>query len=99
MKKIIIAIFAVLAVILLWCLTDNFRGPGKSKEKERFVVALEAKEEEVIDNLVSQGFLKNKNIYKLSLNFVCFRRKTCPKTGERITPGAYQISKSMNTYV
>lgn len=75
-------------IILLLFLYSQFIGPGGPKEKERFIVKLEATHTEIVDNLVSQKFLKNKTIFTWILTW---RRKT-------ISPGAYLVSQNMNAY-
>lgn len=69
----------------------NFMGPGGNKETERFLVKQgNVFENEVVDDLVSKGFLKNKEIFYAILSIKGWQNK--------IEPGAYLISKSMNAY-
>ena len=67
---------------------SQFIGPGGPKEKERFIIKPDTLQTEVINNLYSQKFLKNKTIF----NWILTRRR------KSILPGAYLISKSMNAY-
>lgn len=69
---------------------SQFRGFGKNQPKERFVVVLNASEEQIIDDLQQKGFLRNKTIFGWVLGLKKWRGKTLP--------GAYMISKSMNAY-
>jgi UPF0755 protein len=66
------------------------RSPGKSQEKERFVVPLNSSKEQTINSLVEKGFLRNKYVFTLILTFKGYRGK--------IAPGAYLLSKSMNAF-
>jgi len=83
----------------------QFLGPQKVSENERFVIKLDSTEEQIIDDLKEKGFIKNKKIFKWSLEFVCWQKK-CPvifvspqgNVQSRIEPGAYMISKGMNAY-
>lgn len=90
MKKIILVIFVILVVVPSLWLADNFRGPSKSKEKERFVIVQDAKEEQIVDGLYSKGFLKNKSVFNFILTIKGWHGK--------IEPGGYMISKGMNAY-
>lgn len=75
-------------IILLIFLYFQFIGPGGQKEKESFIVKPEATQSEIIDNLASQKFLKNKTVFSWLL---IWRQKT-------VSPGAYLVSKNMNAY-
>jgi UPF0755 protein len=77
-----------LPVFLLLFLFFQFLGPGKNKEKERFIVKPETPQAEIIDNLVSQKLLKNRTIF----NWILAWR------GKTISPGAYLVSQNMNAY-
>lgn len=68
----------------------QFSGPQKGSKEERFVIGIDASEEEIIKDLKERGFIKNKDIFKIVLTFKNWHKK--------IQPGAYSISKSMNAY-
>ena len=67
-----------------------FLGPGKSSEKERFVISLETSEEKIIESLKDKGFLKSKKIFNLILTLKGWHGK--------IQPGGYLIAGKMNAY-
>ena len=69
---------------------SQFLGPGKNKEKERYIIKLDTTEKKIIADLEENGFLKNKTIFNLILNIKGWHG--------RIEPGAYMFSKSMNAY-
>lgn len=84
----------------------QFSAPQKKYEEERFVVGIDTSETVVIDDLLKNGFFKNKKAFEFAMNIVCGEKRTCPepldytqgKPGRRIAPGAYKISKSMNAF-
>jgi len=95
--------FLFLFIIILVTLSvglfySQFSAPQNKSEVERFIVRMETPESMAIDDLFKQGFFKNKNAFNFAINFVCWQKKTCPKSGERIIPGAYQVSKNMNAF-
>lgn len=87
-------IFFVLVFIAFISLSGisffNFLGPNVRKEKERFVINLGTKEDKIVSDLVSKGFLKKKNLFYFILEIKGWRGK--------IEPGAYMISDSFNAY-
>ncbi|PIV01344.1 endolytic transglycosylase MltG [Candidatus Shapirobacteria bacterium CG03_land_8_20_14_0_80_40_19] len=98
----------ILLIFLFFCLSAaaiifylNFRGFGKNLPKERYIVKFNAADEQVIDDLYSKGFIRNKKIFFFVLDLLC-RQRTCSESTEsadrRIEPGAYMISKSQNAY-
>lgn len=91
-KKFLILIPFVLFILFVTSLSlfSQFLGSEKNKEKERFIVKLDSSEEQIITDLKEKGFLKNKTIFSLILTFKNWHNK--------IQPGAYMISKSMNAY-
>ncbi len=89
-KKIIFAIVIIVTIVSLLIGYGGFRAPGKSKEKERFVVALNDKEEQVVDRLFESGFIRNKKVFNFILGLEDGHGK--------ISPGGYLISKSQNAY-
>lgn len=66
------------------------QGPVKNQPKERFVIALNSSDAQIIENLASQGFVKNKTMFGLVFSFKRCRGK--------IAAGAYLLSKSMNAF-
>lgn len=104
--KIILTVLGVCLFVVISWFIFTFRAPLRKTENERFIVKQNAKEEQVIDDLFSNGFIRNKKVFKFSLDLLCWQRKTCIKTfdsaqgevGQRIQSGAYMISKSMNAY-
>jgi UPF0755 protein len=71
-------------------LFNLFRGPGKNPEKERFVIRLDSREEQVVADLKEKGFLKSPWLFNLIL--------TLKNWHGQISPGGYLLSKSMNAY-
>jgi len=89
LRIFLILLFLLLTGVSFWFYRE-FSGPVKEAQSERFVITLNTKEEEVVERLFAEGFLKNKTIFNLILGYKGWRGK--------IEPGAYYISKSMNTY-
>jgi UPF0755 protein len=89
--KYFLATILVVLFLLSALVFNEFRSPATSKEQERFVInpgiVIEG---ETIEELVTKGFLKNKDIFNLILDFKGWHGK--------IEPGAYLISKNMNAY-
>lgn len=96
----VIGVFLVLGLLLSGgYFYSQFTGTGKDLPRERFVVKLNTSEEQIIDDLHQQGFLKSKWLFGLVLDFKKLRGKTeGPERSRRIEPGAYLISKSLNAY-
>lgn len=89
-KFILPIILLLILLVFSWVFYKEFRGPGTSKEKERFVIRLDATEEKVIDDLFQKGFLKNKTVFNLILTLKNWHGK--------LGSGGYLLSKSMNAY-
>jgi len=91
-KKLKITIIAVIIVLLLTAIAGLikynalFAAPQKQAEPERFIVPLNAAEQDIIQNLLEQGFIKSKWGFKYALG----------KT--EIQPGGYKIAKDMNAW-
>ena len=91
-KKLKITIIAVIIVLLLTAIAGLikynalFAAPQKQAEPERFIVPLNAAEQDIIQNLLEQGFIKSKWGFKYALG----------KT--EIQPGGYKIAKNMNAW-
>jgi len=66
------------------------RAPQSNQPLERFVVNQGASEEEIINDLVQKGFLRNREIFRLFLTSRGWHGK--------ILPGSYLISQSMNVF-
>lgn len=81
-----ISILVIFGVIIYF----GFSAVQKTGGKERFVIGLDASEEEAVNDLKEKGFLRNKKIFNLILTLKGWHGK--------IKAGAYQISKSMNAY-
>jgi len=62
----------------------------KTGGEERFVIGLDASEEEVVNNLKEKGLLRNKKIFNLILTLKGWHGK--------IKAGGYRISKNMNAF-
>jgi UPF0755 protein len=88
--RIFLVIVFLALIGLSFFVYKEFSGSVKDAENERFVVSLNTKEEDVIDRLYTEGFVKNKYIFNLILDHKGWRGK--------IEPGAYYLSKSMNAY-
>ncbi len=67
-----------------------FGSPQKQAEPERFIIPLEATEQDTIQKLREQGFIKS----EWGFNFVLDRKNLHGK----IRPGGYKISKSMTAW-
>ena len=66
------------------------QGTGKNQPQERFVIALDSTNETLINHLNEKEFLRSKILFKLILFFKGYQ--------DRVSPGAYRISKSMNAF-
>ena len=89
LKYLLLTLLA-LFVSLLFLFYSQFSGPQREKKEERFVIKVGTGEEQIVDDLKAEGFLKSKEIFGLVLTFKGWHK--------RIEPGAYKISKSMNAY-
>jgi len=87
--KLLLPIFGAV-LIFVFPIVMLFQGPGKSSERERFVVPLETPEQKIVDSLKDKGFLKSKKIFNLILTLKGWHGK--------IEPGAYLIAGKMNAY-
>lgn len=76
-----------LALFFLYC--GLFGAPQTNAEPERFVVDLSTGTSAVVDQLKSDGFVKNESIFKIVFWL---------KGGRKIEPGGYKISKSMDVW-
>lgn len=89
--KLVLGIFTfVFLVVLVAIFLNEFRGPAKNREKQRLIIKLNTPEEQLIDQLKTEGFLKNKLVFNLILDLKKWRGK--------IEPGAYMVSPGMNAY-
>ncbi len=79
----ILLLLAISAIVLSY---SQFSGPQREGKEERFVITLNTPEEEVVDNLKEEGFLRNKTFFNFILAFKGWQGK--------IKPGAYKISKT-----
>jgi len=91
-KVIRFLIFSVIILILLSgaFFYTRFSAPQKNAPEERYVITLNSSEEQIIQDLAKRGFLKDPQIF----NFIL----TVKNWHQKIQPGAYLISKSMNAY-
>ena len=96
--KLILAIFLLLLLTSAGIIFSKFKGPVKDSPQERFVVKPSDTEEAVINRLIESGFLRNREIFEISLFIRCWKQKGCPVVGQRINPGGYLISKSDDAY-
>lgn len=72
-------------------ISEEYLAPLSQSEPERFVVALSANKDEIIDKLFTEGFIRNKDAFNIAL--------TATKEGDNpIESGGYKISKSMNAW-
>jgi len=76
----------------------QFRGFGKDLAKERYIVKLNAVDEQVVDDLYAKGFIRNKKVFAFVLDLLCQQRGIGGEEESKIIPGAYMISKSQNAY-
>lgn len=100
--KIVFKVFFVLFVLLIlsasFWFRHQFSAPSDNKELVRFVVKQNVSEKIIIDDLFEEKFIRNKKIFTLFLNYICFRKKSCPAEENRIFAGSYKISRNMNAY-
>ncbi|MCL5090848.1 MAG: endolytic transglycosylase MltG [Patescibacteria group bacterium] len=90
MKKIILIIISIAVLSGGYYFYSQFSGPVPNAKEERYVVKLGTKEEEIVADLIAEGFLKNKKIFNLILDFKGWHKN--------LQPGSYLISKGMNAY-
>ena len=95
-KKLKITIIAVIIVLLLIAIAglikynSLFGAPQKQAEPERFIVSLNSTENDVIQKLLDDGFIKS----ELGFKFVLGRKNWQGK----FEPGGYKIAKNMNAW-
>lgn len=97
LKMIFFAIAGIIAIFMV-LVFFQFQGPGKNPHKERFVIGQHETEEETVDKLVQNGFLRNQQIFEVALFLVCWRKENCPVVSHWIEPGAYLVANNMNAY-
>ena len=88
-KTIILLVIFIVAVFAAIWYFSAFGAPQKSAEPERFIIGLGLGQSATMEKLQSDGFIKNQFAFKLAL-FI--------KGGDKVKPGGYQISKSMNAW-
>lgn len=86
---------AILLLLILGSLGSyiysQIQSPGQSTTSEQFVVGQQkVLEEEIIDELAVRGFIKNKTIFNLILDFKGWHGK--------MRPGGYLVSRNLNVY-
>lgn len=96
--KYFLPLFLIVVGLLFASFYSQFSGTDKNAKEERYVVGQNISQEEVFADLAEKKFIKNKNYFNFFFNFFCSLKKTCPKQGTKILPGAYYISKSMSVY-
>lgn len=95
-KKLKFTIIAVIIVLILIAIAglikynSFFGAPRKQAEAERFIASLNSTENDVIQKLLEQGFIKS----ELGFKFVLGRKNW----QEKIEPGGYKIAKNMNAW-
>ncbi|MFA5026678.1 MAG: endolytic transglycosylase MltG [Candidatus Methylomirabilota bacterium] len=95
-QKIKIAVIAVASILILAgagsfiAYNSLFGAPQAGAEAERFIVPLDAKNQDVVQKLHEQGFIKSEWGFKYALQE--------NKRNYLIQPGGYKISKSMNAW-
>ena len=96
MNKITKMIFAVFAVVLIvgisviFFIFSQFSAPQKGAETDRVVINLDTTQTQLIPKLKAQGYIKSEWAFGYVLNKKSWNNK--------IQPGAYQISKSMDAW-
>lgn len=88
-KKIILGflLFLLVAGGIFGFFVFQFVPSQFKAEEEKFVIKQDAQEQEVMEKLHSEGFIKNKEAFDFVLKYKGWQRK--------IKPGGYEISKSM----
>ncbi len=99
MKTRIIILFClfILLVVGSFLFYSQFKGFGQDLPRERFVVALNTSDQQVFDDLVKAGFVRNQKLFEFVLNCLC-KQRSCPDPNQKIQPGAYLLTKSDNAY-
>jgi len=84
--SIAVILFLIVAISAALWFFSQFYAPQKGAETERFIVAMDSSQEDIVQKLSEQGFIKS----KWALNFAL--------KGAEVKPGGYKISKSMNPW-
>lgn len=87
---ILIAIILVIGVSVTFWIFSQFSAPQKVAGTDRVVVNLDTTQSQLIPKLKDQGYIKSEWAFGYVLNNKGWNNK--------IQPGAYQISKSMNAW-
>lgn len=88
--KFLLIFFSFLISAAVFFFYSRFSAPQKNAPEERYVISLNFQKEQVVQDLVQRGYLKDPKIF----NFILIAKGWHKK----IQPGAYKISKSMNAY-
>lgn len=83
LRKIIIFVFIFLLIFFLFLLSPT----GFSGEKERFVIPLETKQEEIVKQLKEQNFIHSQKLFNIVASLL--------NPLGTIEPGAYRLSHNM----
>ncbi|KKU03867.1 MAG: Aminodeoxychorismate lyase [Candidatus Giovannonibacteria bacterium GW2011_GWA2_45_21] len=78
----------ILAIVAFFAYRNAFSAPEKNAESERFIIALNSNDKEIIERLWSEGFVKSARAFRFALNW----------NQGAVKPGAYKISKAMNAW-
>jgi len=93
-KIIILSASAIVLLALIatgfFIYSSQFGAPQSKAEPERFIVSLDAKNQDIIQKLHEQGFIKSEWGFKYALQE--------NKRNYLIQPGGYKISKSMTAW-
>lgn len=93
-KMIILSVSGIILLTLiavgLFAYFSLFGAPQSKAEPERFIVSLDAKNQDIIQKLHEQGFIKSEWGFKYALQE--------NKRNYLIQPGGYKISKSMTAW-
>lgn len=81
----LIFLFIIVAFFSLY-----FSGPSKNKKLERLVIYQGMSEPEIVNKIFSEGYVRNKDVLVFILSLKGWH--------EKIQPGGYMISDSMNVY-
>ena len=77
-------------VLALFLAFYPFTAPARQMKLEQFTVNLDDTQDQVVDKLKAQGYIKSKYVFKLVLELT--------DHDLRIEPGSYKISKNMHTW-
>lgn len=89
-KLFLLALVGIFVVFVFFVFLQ-FRAPGGATAQEQFVIGQQGVlEEEIIDKLASQGFITNKALFNLILDFKGWHGK--------MRPGGYLLSRELNAY-